>query len=150
MCGCSHAVLLNMTSNACHAALLAGGTGITPMVNLSHAILKNPNDKVKVRRSATACLSVTSSRLWILCPSGCILCHCCGLLLQASLSERVTPFLSAWLSRPCGAHVSSAEAVWGMGCAAAPDVREQQPGRCPAQAAPGRPGRRLLRQVQGG
>jgi hypothetical protein len=32
------------------AALLAGGTGIAPMVNLSHAILKNNEDKVKVRQ----------------------------------------------------------------------------------------------------
>lgn len=30
------------------AALLAGGTGIAPMVNLSHVILKNNDDKVKV------------------------------------------------------------------------------------------------------
>ncbi len=31
------------------AGLLAGGMGVTPMINLSHVILKNPNDKVKVR-----------------------------------------------------------------------------------------------------
>ena len=30
--------------------LLAGGMGVTPMINLSHVILKNPNDKVKVGR----------------------------------------------------------------------------------------------------
>ncbi|KAK9905928.1 hypothetical protein WJX75_009119 [Coccomyxa subellipsoidea] len=29
--------------------LLAGGMGVTPMINLSHVILKNPNDKVKLR-----------------------------------------------------------------------------------------------------
>ncbi len=35
------------TSDAC-AGLLAGGTGVTAMINLSTVILKNPNDKVKV------------------------------------------------------------------------------------------------------
>jgi hypothetical protein len=31
------------------AGLLAGGTGVTAMVNLATVILKNPADKVKVR-----------------------------------------------------------------------------------------------------
>lgn len=40
------------------AGLLAGGMGVTPMINLSHVILKNPNDKVKVganTASSTSC-----------------------------------------------------------------------------------------------
>jgi len=31
-----------------HIALIAGGTGITPMYQLAHAIFKNPNEKTKV------------------------------------------------------------------------------------------------------
>lgn len=31
-----------------HIALIAGGTGITPMYQLTRAIFKNPNDKTKV------------------------------------------------------------------------------------------------------
>lgn len=38
----------HLTSHTFGAGLLAGGTGVTAMINLATVILKNPNDKVKV------------------------------------------------------------------------------------------------------
>ncbi|KAI8886198.1 ferredoxin reductase-like protein [Backusella circina FSU 941] len=39
----------NYTPNMCSAiGMIAGGTGITPMLQIIHAILRNPNDKTKV------------------------------------------------------------------------------------------------------
>ncbi len=36
------------------AGLLAGGTGLTPMLRLIHTILSNPEDRVKVGAAAPA------------------------------------------------------------------------------------------------
>lgn len=37
------------TANMCrHIGMIAGGTGITPMLQVARAILQNPNDKTKV------------------------------------------------------------------------------------------------------
>lgn len=43
--------------------LLAGGMGVTPMINLSHVILKNPNDKVKV--GLTSFATVQMMQTWM-------------------------------------------------------------------------------------
>ena len=39
---------IHLRSHIVGTGLLAGGTGVTAMINLATVILKNPNDKVKV------------------------------------------------------------------------------------------------------
>lgn len=41
----------HLTIHILGTGLLAGGTGVTAMINLATVILKNPNDKVKVGQS---------------------------------------------------------------------------------------------------
>ena len=47
-----------------YAGLLAGGTGVTSMINLATVILKNPADKVKVRSMHALSCYTTCPGLW--------------------------------------------------------------------------------------